>query len=228
MDQSVGENAVDYGCLQISMICATAVDILAKRHNDGGDLHPLMKLIRQGEETDRELQQWYKADDPEWNFNTVDIINIKGLSGRVDAYSSISNCYIWNIYRGARIHLYETLADCVKRCRHISYPDVGAGKWADDMCIRYEVIVRALLTDIVASIPFALGRIDSNGQPVESPERKTMSGVFLLWPLGIVKRSPCASDEQMEQAGRALQHIGIEMGIRRAFTLNAMWTAGSR
>jgi hypothetical protein len=224
----MSENAVDYGCLQISIICAAAVDILAKRNNDGDDLHFLMELIHQGEETDRELQKWHEADDPEWNFNTIDIVDIEGHSGRVDTYSSISNSFIWNIYRGARILLYETLADCVKRCSHLGYLDAGARKWADDMCIRYEVIIRALLTDIVASIPFALGRIDPNGQRVGGQERKAMAGMFLLWPLGIVKRSPCASDEQLERAGTALQHIGTEMGVRRAVTLNAMWNVGSR
>ncbi|MDI1490473.1 MAG: hypothetical protein OHK93_001676 [Ramalina farinacea] len=73
-----------------------------------------------------------------------------------------------------------------------------------------------MIDDILASVPFCLGDIDSSGRIATRARPRAAGGYGLLFPLGIVSRSPFASKAQKSGVKAALERIGGQMSIRRA------------
>ena len=75
---------------------------------------------------------------------------------------------------------------------------------------------KGMVDDILASIPFCLGDIDSSGRIATRARPRAAGGYGLLFPLGIVSRSPFVSEAQKSGVKAALERIGGQMGIGRA------------
>ena len=73
-----------------------------------------------------------------------------------------------------------------------------------------------MIDDILAFITFCLGDIAGSGHIATRARPRAAGGYGLLFPLGIVARSPFVGEAQKRRVKAALERIGHQMGIERA------------
>ena len=125
---------------------------------------------------------------------------------------------IWNYYRAIRIVLQRFILDVYQTISSVT----GVNGLVPDDPVEMNVI-QEMITDICRSIPFALGDVDSRGNPIKSlegkPQIRAFHGYTLLWPFWYVLASGLATPEQSQQIRSVLARVGSAQGIKLALIL---------
>ena len=116
-------------------------------------------------------------------------------------YHSIWGAGLWNKHRATRIILHQGLLEDSDPARfdNITSPNPAASL----------VLIRRLIRDIFASVPYSLGDLASSSDTAP----KSVGGYFLVWALRVVVRCPFASAEQQRKARDFLWRVGKQCGI---------------
>lgn len=147
------------------------------------------------------------------------IENLKAYPGRMDEYVDISIATAFNMMRASRIMLQ---GDIVRTSAYLcpTWQDYRITEEYND-AVR---VSKGLIEDIIASIPYFLGRGEGSGDEGKGkgkrPERSFVGtsalGLFVTWPLMMVKMSDYSSERQRRWAEGRLRFIADELGIGQA------------
>ena len=180
------------------------------------------------ERADQILNGWYHVDDDgdDWKYRIIESVTAGGCVERLDLYPNVSAAQCWNFYRGSRIILHQTFLECAQRHKILDPYTAEASRTAinDEQSATSVGIIKSMVSEVIASIPFMLGEVDAWGNATPAGSGKALGGLLLIWPLGITLRCPLATKGQLKRACSALETIGYPMGLRRAITLKKHWT----
>lgn len=133
-------------------------------------------------------------------------------AGRVDAYVDMFVCYYLNWARAARLYVHNIAL----RCRAwLAGPDADHAALPEWAAAR--VVCRALIADIVASVPYVFGWAHTRHAPGSQPP--SLSGLFCMWPVFAAASSDFATEPQRVFLKRTLRYVSEEMGIGQAAIL---------
>jgi hypothetical protein len=191
-------------CHRANELCAAATDLLLEFAVDSVDASRLWTLMRDCEETDEQLQTWYELEGCEMEQRPLQSTTAQEHTDKL---------------------LQETLVECAHEYElHLISGTATTPSILAQKLIGFVNAIDRLITEIIASIPFILALVDAEGRPAPTGAGKGLSGLLLMWPLGIICKCPFASTEQKQCAVRALDYIGRSMGIKRALTLKHLWS----
>ena len=213
---------------RISKLIPMADAIMAERATADANGHRLLQMISKFEAEDRSFEHWAAAAVTPYTYGTIDrqTLLAQGNGAKIplpDAVHYYHDSWIagfWNVYRFARIVLMQTLARLAMRVS--LYPELAAMTPRMDG-IREKVArdVDAMISDIFASIPYTLGKVDKGGWVVKSPKKslsnKAISGYTSVWPLRLATTmGGTLTDSQQRYIVDQLAYIEGTMGIKQA------------
>ncbi|KEF51366.1 uncharacterized protein A1O9_12515 [Exophiala aquamarina CBS 119918] len=208
---------------QIDTLVEAAVQA-EQAHPGAGTATPAMKLlyssILHGEQLDSQAHTWPDTlAEPGYAYQPA-MQPLSGWPGPFDVYTALGVANDWNMVRCARIMLLMSIVKCCRFLREASYGSVET----EEAFERSKSKIATLLDDIVASLPYCLGRGDAKWNlPVSGIGT---SGFALLWPTGILLRCPFARPEQKAKALEMIEYIGVSLGLQRALFLKENWERG--
>lgn len=91
---------------------------------------------------------------------------------------------------------------------------LGSLELPGDLLTRCKRIIKDMVTDICATVPFMLGDINSAGKLALEKKRMPLAGFLLLWPLHVARASTNEDTEKEDWIKRRFECIDNEMGIR--------------
>jgi hypothetical protein len=224
--------------LWISQICASITDLLPSRARydscrERERSTQLLNLLQEAEEVNAILDRQYSADvTPMWRFR--DITQPKDSHAPtlprprtsyqpMHLYSNINTATRWNSIRTARIVLHQTILECFSYLGTFhAITNHTPQSWALFQSATYEKSTRtidAMVADIIASVPYVIGEVDSQGRPLPQLAGKVPGGIPLQWALWTSISCPFASRERNIQARMAMERLGSVLGFRKAMFL---------
>jgi hypothetical protein len=202
--------------LRVSQVCATMTDVISSPRNGQACREEILNLIQEAEGTEEAFEQWCKEEVPPlWRFWAVEepgnrwrqeISYPDSHLHPVHAYQNISLATTWNFVRTGRIILHQTVLEFAL--------------WIQSpLCAKSLKTVDDMIDDLLASVPFLIGEIDSDGRALPLFAGKVVGGIPLQWSLWVVKTCPFASTERVLLSRKALERMGSVMGFRKAYLL---------
>lgn len=165
---------------------------------------------------DFELAQWSHSVPDFW----LPLIVHSPQGESLITYQRIAMVAIWNYYRAIRIVLQRLVLELHRNLASFVGTSSGDAFQDDPEAIS---VIHEMITDICRSIPFALGDVDSRGNPISSaegkPQIRAFHGYTLLWPLWYVLSCGLATPEQAQQIRSVLSRVGSALGIKLALIL---------
>lgn len=219
------------------------------------DTDALYNYLSYARSLDTELSHWCRNVPEQWLPRIV--YSTTGES--IITYASISTGSLWNFYRSARIILQGVIDNIGSKLAAVgdipcsmdgdimmideeNYNNINPGNPASEESTPYE-IVQNMIVDICRSIPFTLGDVDSNGNPLNNrnlsnntdPEKNTnaghasnhnsrlraIEGYELLWPFWHILTCHFSTPKQRRLVKAALARLDAELGIKLASKLVA-------
>lgn len=194
LNEEIPEAHVQKTGLEISKICQRARTLLAEMEQQ-----PTQPLIEEMLQLDAEALRW--RGGPEWSYKTIETPH-----GLVQIHRDVWTAYEWNYHRTGRIVLHEQLLKCLER---VDIPELTASSIA---------IIHGLKDEILSTVPFMLGDIDSDGKPASNQNlSRGIGGYFLLWPMRMVIDTATAACGQREAAEIVFQRIRDCTGMKIAY-----------
>lgn len=215
--------------LRVCQVCATVTDVISSPRISQHCREEILDLIHEAEDIDKSFEQWYKEDVSLWRFWEVEEHDNRwkretsytdGHIQPVHVYQNISLATTWNFVRTGRIILHQTLLECARVLSIMDPSRDDAEFWIQSpMCDKSMWIIDEMISDLLASVSFLIGEIDSHGRAMPEFAGKVVGGIPLMWSLWAVKTCPFASIDRVLQSRKALERMGSVMGFRKAFLL---------
>jgi hypothetical protein len=216
--------------LRVSQVCATMTDVISSPRNGQACREEILNLIQEAEDIDEAFEQWYKEEVPPlWRFWAVEepgnrwrqeISYPDSHLHPVHAYQNISLATTWNFVRTGRIILHQTVLEFARFLSTVDPLRDVAEFWIQSpLCAKSLRTVDDMIDDLLASVPFLIGEIDSDGRALPLFAGKVVGGIPLQWSLWVVKTCPFASTERVLLSRKALERMGSVMGFRKAYLL---------
>lgn len=220
-------------CMQTAELGAEIGGLLVCLLRTKPNMDRIEQMIRRCRKLDQELVDWSASLPDYFRWTTVSWVHgvphdeyAKALAfpGRLDAYNDLYVPTLWNMMRCSRCILASKVLRCVAWLRspgdYRTTPEYAA---ESRLCIR-------MIEDIIASVPYQLGQLPFNEEGVEQRRLstfacgddkggKSLSGIFLIWPLACIQSQDFATDSQRAWVKGRLAHIGSQLGIRYAHIL---------
>lgn len=138
----------------------------------------LLKIIKESLQIDEGYQEWEDSVTGIWTYK-----KIRSSSGpNQHVYHDLMMAALWNRNRGFRIHLHEILLRCCVLIQSHPYGRTLSFDFESTQ-MKSKTVIAQMVADIVASMPYCLGRIDSNGNVVDPPKPLPVAGYFAVFPL---------------------------------------------
>lgn len=202
---------------QITKICSRARSLLKSIDNDTHSAAQTLAMVQEMHDLDRTASTWRQG--PGWAYKTIHRSEIttrgapsaasKQLPEFVQLHHDVWIAYEWNYHRTGRIILHEHLLECLDRLDSLYSSTQEEGPFPTDLSsIRQASLttIRALVDEVLSTVPQSLGDIDHEGCLTEdkdpgTPEWKGVGGYFLLWPIKVIEamRSPTAEQKNVAQ-----------------------------
>ena len=133
----------------------------------------------------------------------------------IHLYSSPSMAYLWNQYRCIRIMLFKCVRRLLSRqSTSIPYDPQTTSSINKDIPAAREL--PDLINGIIASVPYLLGEVDSDGSLKMPQQRRAVGALFILWPLKLLLISNLANSMQRIWISERLAYIRNVFGIQAA------------
>ena len=188
----------------------------------------LSRLILKAAGYEHDLGDSYRSASEKWQYREVQVDWESHDPGKVMSpeggifyiYRDQWMAVHWNIFRCARIILHTLIIECLELL-DIMGSSVPWHDFKSEVVSRDKScsIIRAMISDLCASIPFGLGEIDSTGALRVGSQKRGAGGYFLLFPLQTIIQSKLSDRTQSRLALSALRRIGNEFGIKMAFNV---------
>lgn len=215
---------------EISKVCEQARNLLKSIDNTDLSVVQTLNLVKEMHSLDKISRTW--RDGPEWTYRTIHPSELRQARGDaasklpkfIELHRDVWMAYEWNYHRTARIILHEHLLLCLDRLQSLcsGYPGDQDG-FNTELCSLKQAsttIIRALMDEILSTVPQSLGDIDNEGNIVDvalkSPKCQGVGGYFLLWPIKIAKGTCSATAEQIVAAQSVFERIRECTGMKSA------------
>jgi len=211
--------------LQIIRICERARNLLKSIDDTDLPVDQTLDMVKEMLALDRVATTW--RDGPGWVYKTIhrseitqDVVDTASKFPEVlQLHRDVWMAYEWNYHRTARIILHEHLLLCLDRLQS-SYSGSQATFQADLCSLKQasKAIIRALVDEVLSTVPQSLGDIDHEGNILESssPKCKGVGGYFLLWPIKIIKATHSATAQQRAISQGIFERIRECTGMKSA------------
>jgi hypothetical protein len=211
---------------QINKTCERARNLRKNLKDSDLPADQILDMIKEMHDLDQVATTWRQS--PGWTYKTIhrsEIIQDDSTASKfpefVQLHQDVWIAYEWNYHRTGRILLHEELLECLDRLQSLysgsqgNVPiDLSSFKQAS---IR---IIRALIDQILSTVPQSLGDIDHEGNLTKissgTPKCEGVGGYFLLWSIKIIKRTPSATAEQRGIAEGVFERIRECTGMKAA------------
>ena len=179
----------------------------------------VLTLLQQAGALDLEYEEWfdtlpaaYLPLPPKWiNSKVSSPANAFSAAGRIDTYVDMFACFLQNWARTARLYIHSITLRCLA---WVSGPDADYRNTAEYR--RAQSICSAVVTDIVASVPFVFGWAKPHETSTETLQPASVSGIYAMWFVFVAGSSDFATEAQRVYLKRTLNYIAEEIGIGQA------------
>jgi hypothetical protein len=174
----------------------------------------LLKIVKESIQIDERYQAWEDSMTGIWRYKET-----RSSSGPTQhIYHDIMMAALWNRNRSFRIHLHEVLLRC---CTLIQSHPYGRTLPFDFESTRNQsrAVIMQMIENIIASIHFCLGRIDSKGNIVDPARPLPVAGYFAMFPLYVAMVSAEEGSKTQSLLRGKLEYISDALGVRLAGNL---------
>ena len=178
----------------------------------------LLQLVKYLVVLDLEYQAWSDAKTGIWRHRIARTTSEKTPSTHDQifpkyVYHDIYVACVWNNYRFFRIHFNEVLLHCVELLQ--AHPTAQTAAVDFEAIIKQsKSVIREMILDICASLPFSLGIIDSNGKPTKGDKRMPLCGYMSVWPAYVAMVSAEPDSPTKNFLREKLEYISAALGVR--------------
>src|ERR1700760_2798917 len=162
---------------------------------------------------DADLKNWASALPTSWRYDLHTCIpQTDFYTLQYHKYPGFSIAAVWNQYRMARCLVNSVLLsylDSSPAAQHALHPSA-----LPEQSVQAKETIQNICTDICASVPYFLLRMDQNNTP-----RPGVGGLEVMWALFTCANMGCIPEKQRLWATKQLDKIGYEMGVLQALTL---------
>ena len=166
------------------------------------------------EEIDIRLAQLASHFGGRWDIHKTSQATQAGKPTAVDYYNDIQAAKIWNQQRSTRIALHEFQLDF---CEELQVSRRAHNNDGLEILPRRSVeVIMSTSSEICASIPFHLGRLDATGRECSSDAQQVAGACALIWPLETIAKCRYVGEDHRLVARSTLEEIGHAIGVREA------------
>jgi len=211
---------------QINKICERARELIKSIDDTDFSVKQTLDMIKEMHALDQVATSW--RDGLSWVYRTIHRSElasgketVAGFPEFLQLHHDVWIAYEWNYYRTTRIIMHEHLPLCLGRLEsaHLAMEEA----LRTDLCSFRQAsitIIRALVDELLSTVPQSLGDIDHEGNILEkaskTPKCKGIGGYFLLWPVKIIKRTHSATAQQKAIAQGVFERIRECTGMKAA------------
>jgi hypothetical protein len=140
----------------------------------------------------------------------------------VHCYKDILTPGVWNTYRAARIILLQTIAR-LAALANLQPALSSVSVNIEEIGLKASYDLRTMVSDIFASIPYALGQVNEKGWVSRDAQpQKAFVAMNLILPLGVVLMADILTAEQRVYALEQLDCIHETTGVVHAAVVKGM------
>lgn len=212
--QSIPSPAVEIlsFCLQINRLGKKILEAFTQNTATGQDCTLLLiMLLEDGMNLERSMAKWCIFHDKRWERRCSATVIKNNVP--LHYYSDIQVAKTWNHWRVARIVLHTLLLDLVSRLQ-VSVREFQGN--FDILHVNSSTIIKRMLSEISASIPYHLQQIDNKGRITTQTSQRALGGRALIWPLKMVMRCKWTINLYKQEASETLRFIGEVIGFKQA------------
>ena len=210
----------------INNICKRARALLKSIDDTEASADQTLDMIKEMHELDQTAITWRQGSC--WAYETIhrselgrDELATSKFPEFIQLHPDVWIAYEWNYHRTARIILHEHLLECLDRLQ--SLYSGSKGTFPTDLHSMRQAslsTIRALVDEVLSTVPQSLGDIDDEGKIVEyssvTPKSKGVGGYFLLWPMKMIKTMRSPTEEQKHIAQCVFERIREYTGMKFA------------
>jgi hypothetical protein len=178
----------------------------------------LHRIIKSANSIDSGYQDWINkhCNFEPWGYKESTIVsgNFVPFDGKVQVYHDLWVAFIWIGCYSKRTHLNEVLLHAITLLESTGEQLVFK--------IPSKYIIESMVVSICASVPFMLGDIDSECQPLPEARRIPLGGYLLIWPLHVARWSIIRDSPMEAWTIRAFEFIDQQLGMRYARMIASM------
>ena len=202
-------------CINIQRLRLNSFNMLSSSSVDFPEnLLKYMNILDAIERIDARLTQLASRFGGRWDIHQTPQSTQVGSLVPLGYYHDIQVAKVWNQQRSARIALHEFL---LAICEEIQVRRQFWDKYDVEILRRRSVgIIASISSEICASIPFHLRKVDANGLKCSSDAQKVTGGCALIWPLETVADCRYNGEDHRLMARATLAEIGHAIGVRQA------------
>lgn len=148
-----------------------------------------------------------------WNIHKIPRPTQTGKPTPLDYYQDIQAARVWNQQRSTRTALHEFLLEIYEKI-HILHR-VSDRNVLLRLRRRSIEIIASLSSEVCASIPFHLRKLNEKGKKCSSDTQQVAGACGLIWPLETIAKSRYNSEDHRLLARATLAEVDHAMGIRQ-------------
>jgi hypothetical protein len=162
------------------------------------------------------IQKWLSDNNQDVTPTNVPLNVASESEDDAKTYVSVTRAVASNIMRATHIHLLQGLVKVSDCLESRSMPSLDAA----DVRMKWINAIEGLTSDICDDIPYALGQVDSEGQPANHP----LSGIGLraylsLWPMRTALSASQQNSKHRQQLKEQATYMAGVVGIGMALHL---------
>ena len=203
-------------CINIQQLRLKSFDMLSRPPDSVPEyLSRFTRILDTAEKIDTRLTQLAFHFGGRWDVNQTTLpARTEKLAPNGYYYHDIQVAKVWNQRRSARIALHEFLLAKFEELKG-RYQFREIDNW-EVLSRRSVEIIASMSSEICASIPFHLRRVDADGRKCSSDAQQVAGGCALIWPLETVANCRYIDENHRLMARTTLAEIGHAIGVRQA------------
>ena len=166
------------------------------------------------ERIDTRLAQLASQFGGRWDIHSIPKPTQTGEPTALDYYQDIQVAKVWNQQRSTRMALHELQLEFCEQL-HVSHQVRDNHGLATHRRQSIE-IVTSLSSEICASIPFHLRKLNDSGRKCSSDAQQVAGACALIWPLETIAKCHYNGENHRIVARATLAEIGHVIGVRQA------------
>lgn len=206
--------AVSAFCLAVGKVRDVALKLFSLDKSGQSDGTALLSLMQNIVKLDNGAVGWNLQGGAKWIRHSTTVTSAAGKEARAEYYADLQVSKVWNHWRVGRIILHDAVLSAARRLK--SYPACSRGVSLDAVEERSLYIIRDMIADILASIPFHFAEISAAGLPCSVQSQPVLGSCALMWPLQITLQCQWISAAQKTHAGEALRSMSSVVGVKQA------------
>lgn len=175
---------------------------------------------------DDAYNKWARSTLTAWQRREIDVANApRWVDNEVFPHTGVAYLYSCPVkachatmYQTQYIVLHQSILVLARQLgiTDWSIPSSGQIPGRELNMQQSQAFIQELSDDVLSATPFALGQIHHDGYPSETVPGRAVGAYYLLASLGNMQFNMDATQDQRNDAVRALGFIGNSLGVRRA------------